>query len=749
MTNILPPRFINYLRQWDAEGQKWQKIPCDAQGNKIDPHHTSRWRSYDEAARDATWDETQPDRPYGVGFVLNGDGWFFYDLDSCLGPDGKWQAWAEASYLSFFGALGEVSTSGNGLHVLGRCDPSRLADRRRKWGKAEGVEQEFYTEGRFIALSPGGLQPIGGAYTDLDWTNQLLHLVPQREFMGELPDGRDPAYTGPEDDDELINAMLRSKNTAAAFGEGVTVKDLWEGNVEALARKYPAYEEKQDFDHSSADAALMSHLAFWTGKDMPRMDRLFRRSALMRDKYEKRADYRRDTIENAARLCKRVYDRKPDPAPAGPIMGFMTIPEMIEYFKGCIYVRDRHKVLVPTGELLKPEQFKASYGGCIFPMDHEARKTTSNAFEALTECRVHKFPQARTAVFHPDLPFQAFVGDGVNTYLPAEVFSEPGDIGFFWDWFGRLLPVKRDRRILMGWSIDLVQNPGKKMLWSPVLQGAEGNGKSTMFEILAYAIGEQYCHTARSKELSSTFNGWQVGKLLAHVPEVHMGGRRELLDDLKPNITDYRIPIRQMHQVEANCHVPLNWCFTTNYKNAVIKSRMDRRYATLFTAQQSKADVERDFPENYMSEFWDWLRDVGFARVTHYLRTAPPDPEFSPMNGCVRAPETSSNEEAIEASTGGVEAEIIEAVESGSRGFSGGWISSWALDRMLRDRHLRISRPQVAEILTNLGYQKWGRAPRPILQEDHKRPELWCKGLTDSPFEDYLEAQSSASMRYE
>ncbi|SFS13776.1 phage/plasmid primase, P4 family, C-terminal domain-containing protein [Yoonia litorea] len=42
------------------------------------------------------------------------------------------------------------------------------------------------------------------------------------------------------------------------------------------------------------------------------MDRLFRKSALMRDKFEKRADYRRNTIRNAARLCKRVYTGEAD-----------------------------------------------------------------------------------------------------------------------------------------------------------------------------------------------------------------------------------------------------------------------------------------------------------------------------------------------------------------------------------------------------------------------------------------------------
>lgn len=37
------------------------------------------------------------------------------------------------------------------------------------------------------------------------------------------------------------------------------------------------------------------------------MDRLFRRSSLMRDKYRTRDDYRRDTIGGAARICKNVY----------------------------------------------------------------------------------------------------------------------------------------------------------------------------------------------------------------------------------------------------------------------------------------------------------------------------------------------------------------------------------------------------------------------------------------------------------
>nr|WP_296430828.1 DUF3987 domain-containing protein [Roseovarius sp. BRH_c41] len=300
----LPERYVLYRREWDSAAGKWQKIPCGHQGHSIDPPSPDQWRTFEDAARYATWNDTKPNAPYGVGWVLNGDGFFLLDVDGALDSQGQWSAESQAIFLSFGGALGEVSTSGKGLHIIGRCDPDLPKTHKNKW---DG-DKEFYTSGRFVALSRDGLSVIGGGeYVDKDWTDQLRRLIPERPFLGDLPDGRDPTYTGPEDDDELIGMMLRTAGATSAFGGGVTIKDLWEANAERLATKYP--DPERPFDHSAADAALMGHLAFWTGKDMPRMDRLFRRSALMRDKYEKRADYRRDTTQNVARMCKRVYDR--------------------------------------------------------------------------------------------------------------------------------------------------------------------------------------------------------------------------------------------------------------------------------------------------------------------------------------------------------------------------------------------------------------------------------------------------------
>ena len=62
-----------------------------------------------------------------------------------------WSVTSTATYGELPARLYEMEQSliPHGLHIFGRCDPSRLADRRNKW---DG-DKEWYHTGRFIALS--------------------------------------------------------------------------------------------------------------------------------------------------------------------------------------------------------------------------------------------------------------------------------------------------------------------------------------------------------------------------------------------------------------------------------------------------------------------------------------------------------------------------------------------------------------------------------------------------------------------
>ena len=62
---------------------------------------------------------------------------------------------------------------------------------------------------------------------------------------------------------------------------------------------------------SEADIALCNMLAFWTNRDVERIDRLFRASGLMRDKWDRRqsgSTYGALTIQNAVNSTGTGYD---------------------------------------------------------------------------------------------------------------------------------------------------------------------------------------------------------------------------------------------------------------------------------------------------------------------------------------------------------------------------------------------------------------------------------------------------------
>src|SRR5215218_4558635 len=104
--------------------------------------------------------------------------------------------------------------------------------------------------------------------------------------MGERPASANGRYS--ELTDEEIISLARSAKNAAKF------EALWEGDISGYA------------SHSEAEQALISLLAFYT-QDEAQLDSLYRRSGLCREKWLKRSDYRRSTIEKALSNLTETY----------------------------------------------------------------------------------------------------------------------------------------------------------------------------------------------------------------------------------------------------------------------------------------------------------------------------------------------------------------------------------------------------------------------------------------------------------
>lgn len=721
---------------------KPRKVPVNPTTlTPVDPHLSVNWMSRADAEAHCARDNR-----LRVGFVLtDADPFFLIDLDGCLTPTG-WDQESTAVFQMFAGAAAEVSISGNGLHIMGRCDQQLLRDRAHKFGsplRPKPTWIEFYTTKRFVALGYG----FQGDF-NLDWTGVLAPWIPIKEAGGEvdLPAGPAPGYTGPTDDNELIERMKNSGPSAnAGFGKLPHPKYLWEGDAAVLCQFYPS-STGDVYDRSAADAALMWHFSYWTGKDAARMDKLFRRSGLMRPKYEDRSDYRVSTIRNAIASNPGIYDKKPGTEGIPGQIEFED--DMVKLFDGLTYVKNHHSIYnEKNGEFYKPDQFDAMFGGHDFMLDYAGKQTsmTKSAFTAFTKTKVCKFAKMDGTCFRPALePGAIITEDGrllINTYRAPEPKRIKGDATRFLNHLAKLYPNERDQRIILAWMAMVIQRPGKKIGWSIVLQTVEGAGKGVIEVILRHAVSNRYFHTTNARDIDNKFNAQLEDKRVVLIDEVMLEKRRDLLEVMKPVITNPRIEIQPKGIDKREIDSVVNLIFFTNWKSGVPIKADGRRYTVLYSALQHEKDVieVEKMDDRYFDDLFTWLEGDGAAIVfdflMNYLVTGS---EFDVK----RAPKSSTHDEAIIESDGDLEAMIREAIDENHPGFKGGYVSAWAVNQKAKLAGIRIGARTLGIAVEQMGFRKIGQAPNYIFEEGKTRPIIYCKDRkTGDWFEEYKRAQ--------
>ncbi len=413
--------------------------------------------------------------------------------------------------------------------------------------------------------------------------------------------------------------------------------------------------------------------------------------------------------------------------------------KQIELFAGCVYVSDVHRVMVPGGYLLDKQRFDVRYGGRSFIMNNDNAGTPSkSAWEAFTNSQAVCYPTADTLCFRPESPPGALIIEAgqtlANIWCPVETDKTPGDVAPFLTLLGKLLPNDHDRAILLAYMAAIIQHPGKKFQWCPVVQGAEGNGKSFIGTCIERAIGERYSHRPKSSDIGSKFNAWIQARLFICVEEIHTQDKREILEVLKDMVTNRRIEIQGKGNDQVTGDNRANFMMFTNHKDAVPVDADKRRYAIFYTAQQCKADIERDGMDGkFFPRLYGWADAGGYAHVAHYLSTYPIPDEMNPATESHRAPATSSTSEAISVSLGAVEQEIMEAIESNSYpGMMNGWLSHLAVKKLLLDTRRPMTVQRQARIIASLGYVPHpalpdGRTCNVVYIPDNGRPRLYIK----------------------
>lgn len=197
---------------------------------------------------------------HGIGFVFTeADPFCGIDLDRCRTIKGAIVP-EVLNLIKRLESYTELSPSGTGAHVLVKA---KLPGKGRRSGKIE-----MYDTGRYFTITG---KHLIGTPTAIQNRQAVLDQLADEVFPKEIAVPPDTFSTGLSlSDEELIERAKGARN-------GDRFRRLWEGDASDYGN-----------DHSRADLALCGILAFWCRGDVARIDRLFRRSGLMREKWDRR-----------------------------------------------------------------------------------------------------------------------------------------------------------------------------------------------------------------------------------------------------------------------------------------------------------------------------------------------------------------------------------------------------------------------------------------------------------------------------
>lgn len=652
---------------------------------------------------------------YKMALVLGYTGHFCIDLDNCIDRSENLSPTAIEIIRQFPGAYTEVSSSGTGIHIIGRGEVTHERCRN------DDLKVEFYTQKRYIILT--GDKAKGDI--DKDCSHSLIDFV--RKYLptnGPVADyawSHTPVDTwkGPEDDEKLLTMALSSQSQNP---KKARFSDLYYGDASALCEFFPPASTHDDFDRSRADAALIQHLCFWTGNNCERIHRLMLSSGLRREKWN-REDYLRRSILKGCSLqteylrveinplidsCQALFRQRNEET-------FLNAQQQLTLFADCVYVLDDNKILTKKGQLLSEPQFNALYGGYTFILDSKQSKVTRKAWEAFTQSSDFEPAKVDCRVFRPrsEERIVELEGDrlGVNTYVALNLKRKKGDAGPFIRHLQKLCATLRDQKILTSYLAYQVQQPWKKIPWCLVLQGVQGNGKTYICQAMMHVLGLRDSYSPKASELLSKFNSALVNKRFLVVDDIDLSSNRILMEILKPMISNTFMEIEGKGKDKYMSDIYYNMILTTNLKEGIPASVNERRFAHIYTAQQDVISLLKSgMHAAYFHDLFDWtFNQDGIEIIRDYLMTYKIPDEFNPDVLATRAPETSSTTEALEASKTDLEVSVLNLIEEGHLGLRGGFVSFKMLTQALQDKRIYTTDKMIGKVLDRLGYVKHPR----------------------------------------
>ena len=292
--------------------------------------------------------------------------------------------------------------------------------------------------------------------------------------------------------------------------------------------------------------------------------------------------------------------------------------------------------------------------------------------------------------FLPEKP--EFCGEVYNTWRPSDIKPAEGDPAIFLEHMEYMFEDEGERNMVLDYMAWCVQNPAEKPNFAMVIKGKQGTGKSFIGQVLERIFGPHNTGRPMNASIQSQFNGWARNVKLVVIEELMVKGRVDLMNHLKPMITDPVIEVNEKYQptqrITNNCVIVA----FTNHDDALPVEDDDRRYMII---------ISEAFPRRaeYYNRLFRWAeKEGGDAVIWDWLLKR----DIGKFNGKGRAPTSSSKDEMREAARTDYDARWMHLYQSCLPPFHGQYVTEQDLVEALPEKmQMRNTRGHARKFLNN------------------------------------------------
>lgn len=418
----------------------------------------------------------------------------------------------------------------------------------------------------------------------------------------------------------------------------------------------------------------------------------------------------------------------PAPAPPTPARQVSPLDDLVQHW---CFLSGRGKFRnVETGAEMRVDAFNLTFQALIPEVDFSVAgrmlKTPKAVPAADYVVGYAHGSVVQDTLYLPQFPSRIVEVGGIeylNSYLPHLVPAAAREWAEHWAveaWRSHLQNLfPDDWRSLLVWIAYNVQKPGHKVLWAPIIKGTQGDGKSSIGDMMGAVMGQDNVRTVSTESLFSDFTGYAEGACVAFLEEIRVKGhnRHDAMNKLKPLVTNKVVEVVRKGENGRNIPNVTNYMAFTNFEDALVIDANDRRWGVFFTRFKDRAEL---VPAGLDGAYFNKLH-AAYGLHADVLRAWLLEIDTSGFDPMAAPPLTAAKTEMIKKSLSADAAAIKELIELGRSGIGPHVVATDCVNKALReDGQPTINTNRMPLAFEELGWvglkdsMKWKGTPRRV-----------------------------------